>query len=54
MDDCAAIQLRGDSFRILASQAGAVAHVISWDNGELREETIAPGEYQPLTSLIRR
>jgi dipeptidase E len=54
LDDCAAIQLRGDSFRILYSQAGAVAHVISWDNGELREETIAPGEYQPLTSLIRR
>ena len=52
VDDGCAMQISGDSYRILAPVAGGVAHRIEWLGGVLHEDILAPHEdFRPLDSL---
>ena len=52
LDDCCAIQIRGDEYRILASIPAAIAHRIEWKHGILHEDAIEPHEdFRPLTEI---
>ncbi|HEY0868538.1 MAG TPA: Type 1 glutamine amidotransferase-like domain-containing protein [Fimbriimonas sp.] len=42
LDDNCAIQIRGEEYRILASQPGAVAHRVQWIEGILHERQLPP------------
>lgn len=42
LDDGCAIQIKGETYRILASMPGSVAHRIEWRNGELDERIVEP------------
>ncbi len=52
LDDNCAIHVRGEEFRILASQPNAVAHRIQWVEGALQEESLVPHDaFRPLHEL---
>jgi dipeptidase E len=52
LDDCCAIHIRGGEYRIISSEAGAVAHLIEWVEGDLHERTLTPSDsYRPVSSL---
>jgi dipeptidase E len=52
LDDCCAVQIRDNEYRILGSMPGAVAHLIQWKDGILHEKTLSPWtEFRPLEAL---
>lgn len=52
LDDCCAIQIEGDRYRILASLTGAVAHRIEWFDGKVHHDEIQPhDDFRPLAHL---
>lgn len=52
LDDCCAIQVQGDQYRILASQPGSIAHRIEWTGDRLLENSLSPhDDFRPLTYL---
>lgn len=52
VDDCCALQIKGDTYRVIASLEGSVAHRIKWVNGVLEESILAPHEdFRPLADL---
>jgi dipeptidase E len=52
LDDCCAIQIKGDEYRILASAPGACAHLIEWTDGKLLEKTLLPhDDFRPIEGL---
>ncbi|AIE87009.1 Type 1 glutamine amidotransferase-like domain-containing protein [Fimbriimonas ginsengisoli] len=54
LDDACAIQIRGEEYRILASQPGAVAHLMFSENGMVREAEMPPhNDFRPLNRLRR-
>jgi hypothetical protein len=53
LDDCAAIQIRDDEYRVIASDPDSSAHVIYRTDGEIVHETIRPhDDFRPLTDLL--
>ncbi len=54
LDDGCAIQIEADSYRIMSSLPGAVAHHIEWRDSLMFERELPPHEYfRPLASLHR-
>jgi dipeptidase E len=52
LDNCAALDIKDDMFRILSSKRGAIAHKAYWKNGRYFVDDIVPGsDYAPLTDL---
>ncbi len=52
LDDGCAIQVQGDSFRILSSMPGSVAHLVEWRDGQLVEGVVeAFDDFRPLSGL---
>jgi len=52
LDDCCAIQVRGDEYRILASEPNSVGHLLFSENGQVREQVLPPHEdFRPLHAL---
>jgi dipeptidase E len=52
LDDGCAIQIHGDTYRILASIPGAVAHRIEWREGAVDERELSPHDtFRPLAEL---
>lgn len=52
VDDCCALQIKDDTYRIIASLKGSKAHRIEWVNGELIESELPPDDdFRPLKSL---
>ncbi len=52
LDDCCAIQIADDKYRILASSPEACAHRIEWWEGLLYESTLRPhDDFRPFTAL---
>ena len=54
LDDCCAIQIRGDEYRFLSSAEGACAHVLTKEDGSVTAKTVNPhDDFRPLASLRR-
>lgn len=52
LDDCCAIQIQGDNYRILSSMEGSVGHRIEWINRELKEQVLtAHDDFRALDTL---
>ncbi len=52
LDDCCAIHVNGDQYRILACQESGVAHRIEWIGDQLLERILVPGRtYASLAEL---
>lgn len=52
VDDCCALHVLGDRYRVVACQDGACAHLIQWLDGEMREREIQPSlELRSMTDL---
>lgn len=52
VDDCCAIQIRGEEYRILSTESGSVAHRIEWVQGKLVENELPPhDDFRPLSFL---
>ncbi len=53
LDNCSAIEIVGDEYRVLTSRPGAQAYRVHWSSGVCHED-ILPSErgYHPLSSLI--
>jgi len=53
LDDGCAIWVKDDTYRILASLPGSVAHHIEWIDGDLHERVLEPHEdFRPLTEVM--
>lgn len=54
LDNCSAIEIRDDTFRILHSKPNAKAHKVYWAAEKyIVDELMPSGEYEPLTMLKR-
>lgn len=55
LDNCSAIEIVGDEYRVLTSRPGANAYRVYWSSGVCHED-ILPCEstYRPLSSLLRK
>ena len=52
LDDVCALQIRGQEYRVVANEEGAVAHKIYWDHDQFHHNIIQPSEeFHPLDSL---
>jgi len=52
IDDCCAIQIRGEEYRILASAPDSIAHRVEWVQGKLLENELPPhDDFRPLSFL---
>lgn len=52
LDDCTALEINGDTFRILSSKRGAVGHKAYWKDARYYVVPIEPSQqYEPLASL---
>lgn len=55
LDNCAAIEIVNDQYRIINSKTGAGAKKIFWKRNRYHQEAITPSqEYLPLTYLLRK
>lgn len=53
LDDCCAIEIVDEKFRIIASAESANAYKIRWNKGKyIKEKIVKSGEYQSLVDLI--
>jgi dipeptidase E len=54
LDDDCALQIRGDQYRIIASQPGAIGHLLYSEGGNVREQDLPPhDDFRPLDDLRR-
>lgn len=51
LDNCAAIEIAGDQYRIITSKRGAHAYRVYWSAGEYHRERLAR-DWQPLAELL--
>ena len=55
LDDCCAIQIKDDHYRLLSSSPGVGAHLIYWQSDEIKHEKLAPhDDFRPLRELADR
>ena len=55
LENCAALEIRDDSFRILSSRSGAKGYRASWNNGEYKLEPILPSDnFAPLAQILNQ
>jgi dipeptidase E len=55
IDDCAAISIIDDTYRVLASKPGRHAYKCYWSRGEYHEELLKPSaRYSPLKDLLTK
>ena len=54
LDNCAALHIKDDNYRILASKKYKKAYLIYWQQGEYVKQALMPSDkFQPLTNLQR-
>lgn len=52
VDDCCALQIKGDTYRVISSLEGSKAHRIEWVDGQLIESELTPhDDFRPLSIL---
>lgn len=55
LENCAAIEIVGDSYRIITSNKSALAYRIFWSRGKYHKEMIEKDKnYKPLTNLLTK
>lgn len=55
LDDCCALVVHDDTYRVLASVKGRKAYRVYWKNGEYTEEQLVPSkEFRPLGPLLTK
>jgi len=54
VDDGCALQIKGDTYRVIASQSGSMAHLVMNASGQIQEADMPPHEdFRPLADLRR-
>ncbi|MDD3190155.1 MAG: Type 1 glutamine amidotransferase-like domain-containing protein [Candidatus Pacebacteria bacterium] len=54
IDNCAALEIVDDKYRIISSKSSAKAYKIFWSKGEFFEEEIKKEDFKPLADLLRK
>ncbi|MHB1000812.1 MAG: Type 1 glutamine amidotransferase-like domain-containing protein [Armatimonadota bacterium] len=55
LDNCSAIEVVGDEYRVLTSKPGANVYRVYWSGGVYHEETLSKdNNYRPMSMLLRK